>query len=64
MVAGKETGVIDQITGQAETIKAGDIIVVIVSVVPFAAGWLVGFSVRAVTWIIAAVVAGYKAGRR
>ena len=54
---------IEQIKAQAKQIKAGDIIVVIVSVVPFVAGWIVGFAVRAVTWVLAAVVAGYKAGR-
>lgn len=29
----------------------------------YALGWLVGFLVRCVLWMVAALVAGYKAGR-
>lgn len=41
----------------------GQIIIVIVSVPPFAVGWLFGFAVRTLMWTVAAVIAGYKAGR-
>jgi hypothetical protein len=41
----------------------GQIIIVIVSVPPFAVGWLFGFAARTLTWTVAAVIAGYKAGR-
>ena len=30
---------------------------------PYALGWLVGFLVRCVLWMVAAVVAGYKTGK-
>ena len=31
--------------------------------IPFALGWLVGGVLRAGLWVVAATVAGYKAGR-
>jgi hypothetical protein len=43
--------------------QIGQIIVVIVSMPPFAVGWMFGFAVRTLMWMVAAVVAGYKAGR-
>ena len=40
-----------------------DAALVALAVIPYALGWLVGVIVRLSLWIVAAVVAGYKAGR-
>lgn len=54
---------IEAIRTQANRVDTVNIILFIVSVTPFVAGWLAGFVVRCGVWMAAAVVAGYKAGR-
>lgn len=58
---------LDSIKAQEQDISVGGAIntalLWLVSVPFFLLGWLVGVIVRALVWIAAAFVAGYKAGR-
>lgn len=38
-------------------------ILTVISALPYVLGWLVGFVMRGVLWLVAAIVAGYKSGR-
>lgn len=54
---------IDSIRRQAADLTFKDVLLWPVSLPPFLLGWLVGFGVRAVLWLVAATVAGYTTGR-
>ena len=54
---------IEAIKAEMGNLSLGRLGLVAVSLLPFLLGWLVGFVVRAFLWIVAAVVAGFKAGR-
>lgn len=54
---------IDRIRNEFYRLNFADIALTVLAVVPYAVGWLVGVLVRLTLWIVAAVIAGYHAGR-
>lgn len=52
---------IDSIRQQPISLR--DAILLPVSLPPFLLGWLAGFGVRSVLWLVKAVVVGYRTGR-
>lgn len=54
---------IDKIRSEFDRLNFADIVLTVLALIPYALGWLAGAIVRLVLWLIAAIVAGYRAGR-
>lgn len=51
-------------TGKAGTVtKLGEWLLIALAAIPYVIGWIIGVIVRITLWTIAAVLAGYHAGR-
>jgi hypothetical protein len=53
----------DRIRNEFNRLHFADIALTVLAIVPYALGWLVGIVVRLTLWLVAAVIAGYHAGR-
>jgi hypothetical protein len=53
----------DRIRNEFNRLHFADIALTVLAIVPYAVGWLVGIVVRLTLWLVAAVIAGYHAGR-
>lgn len=54
---------IDRIRSEFDRLNFADIVLTVLALIPYALGWLAGAIVRLALWLIAAIVAGYRAGR-
>lgn len=54
---------LQRIRAELAGIDLGEWVLTLLALIPYALGWLVGVIVRLVLWMVAAIVAGYKAGK-
>lgn len=54
---------LQRIRGEMANIHISEWALTLLAFVPYAVGWIVGVVVRLTLWLIAAIVAGYKAGK-
>ena len=54
---------IDRVRRELAGLNVADVALMLLTLTPYALGWLVGVVVRVTLWLLAAIVAGYKAGK-
>lgn len=54
---------IDKVRSEFDRLNLADMALMLLALIPYALGWLAGAIVRLVLWLVAAIVAGYKAGK-
>ena len=57
------TEMLGAVRTEMERMRPSEWLLWLVSIGPYAVGWTVGSMVRVVLWLVAALIAGYRAGR-